>query len=228
MICCAIIPAGGVGKRFGGDLPKQFTDLNGLPMIIHTLKIFENTPEVHSIVLPVHSDWYRLTQELVEKYEITKVREIVIGGKIRQESVSNALHAKTAQESEIILVHEAVRPLATSGLVSRIIESAEDYSAAVPGIAINDVIKEKSGNGTIVKTLDRTKLCRVQAPQGFWTELILTAYKKANDVSYIGPDSASLLEFIGYKVQVIDGEDSNIKIMTPLDIKVAEMILAGN
>lgn len=228
MICSAIIPAGGVGKRLGGDLPKQFTELNGVPMIVHTLKIFENTPGVESIVIPVHSDWYRLTHELVEKNNISKVREIVIGGKTRQESVANALHTKTAQESEIVLVHEAVRPLASTELVGRVIESAEEYGAVVPGIATNDVIKERTGNGAVVRTFEKSKLCRIQAPQGFWTDLILTAYRKANEVGYVGPDSASLLEFIGYKVQVIDGEDANIKIMTPLDRKFAEMVLNGN
>lgn len=227
MNCTAIIPAGGKGKRFGSDMPKQFIELNGLPIIVHTLKLFQEIEEVNSIVVPVHSDFFKLMQELAAEHGITKAREIVIGGNKRQESVYNALQTKSVEDADIVLVHDAVRPLVSAKLVKNIIEAADEYGAAVPAVELPHVLKERTSTGSIVKTIDKNKLCSVQTPQGFWQELIVTAYKKANEVGYIGPDSSSLLEFIGYKVQAIEGEESNIKIITPLDTKVAEMIMNG-
>jgi 2-C-methyl-D-erythritol 4-phosphate cytidylyltransferase len=221
----AIIPAGGIGKRFGSDMPKQFTELNGLPIIIHTLKIFENTPSVTNIVIPVHNKWASMTKDLIIKNGIKKVKEIVIGGKERQDSVYNALHTKSVEGSDIVLVHDAVRPLTSVKLVEKIIAEAEEFGAVVPGIMPEDTIKMKTAAGGIVKTLDRKKLARIQTPQGFWQDLLITAYKKAYEANFIGTDSSALVEFIGYKVQLVGGEDRNLKITTPLDIKVAEMLL---
>lgn len=221
-----IVPAGGIGKRFGGDLPKQFTDLKGTPIIIHTLRIFQNTPEVDSIVIPVHSDHFARMKKLMEEYDdISKVKEIVIGGSKRQESVINALHTKEASDADIILVHDAVRPLTSIALVQKVISETEEIGAVIPGIRPNDTLKEISGAGSIVKTIDRARICLVQTPQGYWQELINNAYKSASEAGFEGTDSSSLVEFIGYKVQVIDGEQSNMKITTKLDLKVAEMLL---
>jgi 2-C-methyl-D-erythritol 4-phosphate cytidylyltransferase len=225
MKCTVIIPAGGLGKRYGGDIPKQFTDLKGIPVLIHTLRVFEHTPEIDNIIVPVPSEFYNLAKELIQKHSIAKPTHLILAGKKKQESVYNALNTQIVADSDIVLVHDAVRPLVSVGLVQRIIEAADEFGAAVPGIVVEDIIKEKTANGSIVRTLDHTKLNRIQSPQGFWQELIVNAYKQASQSGYIGPDSASLLEFIGYKVQIIDGEEHNIQIKTPLDTRVAEMLL---
>ncbi len=225
MRCTVVIPAGGLSKGFGTDKPKQFIDLAGKPMIAHSLIKFQNNKKVDSIIVPVHSEWYSFTKELIEAYNITKVAEIVIAGKKRQESIYNALLTETVKNSDIILIHDATRPLVTDDLINKIIESADEYGAAIPAVDIREVIKEKSQNKAVVKTLDPSKLCIIQTPQGYWQELIVTAYKKANEVGFEGQDSSQLLEFIGYKVQVIDGNPHNIPINNPIDIIIAEQLI---
>lgn len=228
MSCCVIIPAGGVGKRFGSNIPKQFIEIAGVPVLIHTLNIFDNIDEVDSIVVSVHSEWYTFTKDLLAKYNIKKVKELVVGGLERQDSVSNALHTKTAADSDIILVHDAVRPFCTPKLVRKIIDTVEETGAAIPAVKPKETIKEISYKGEVVKTIDRTKLSMVQTPQGYWYDILLNAFNSATKAAFVGPDSASLVEFIGYKVTVVDGEDSNIKITTPFDFRIGEIIFEEN
>ena len=170
-----IIPAGGKGTRFGGDLPKQYSELAGEPIIVRTIKVFQETDEVDTIVLSVHSDYYNHMNELVEKYNLDKVKEIAIGGDERQNSVTNALHTKSVENADIVLVHDAVRPLLTTDLVSRVIEETEEFGAVIPGREPQETIKERNSSGRIIKTYDRSKLASVQTPQGFWQELILSS-----------------------------------------------------
>lgn len=219
-----IIPAGGVGKRFGSDRPKQFVDFAGVPLIVHTIKLFDSIDEADSIVIPVHSEWYTYTKELVAKYELTKVKDIIIGGIERQDSVHNALHTKSVEDADIILVHDAVRPFCTPALVRKIIETADETGAAIPIIAPKETVKEISKKSMVVKTLDRSKLALIQTPQGYWNDIIRNAYDNARKAGFVGSDSASLVEFLGYKVTVVEGEDSNIKITTPFDYKVGQLI----
>lgn len=225
MKCSVIIPAGGLGRRFGGALPKQYIELEGKPILIHTISMFEEMEEVENIVVSVHTEWYTRTSEMIKYYGLTKVAELVIGGLERQDSVNNALHTKTIENSEIVLVHDAVRPFVTKDLVRKVIEAADETGAVIPVIRAKDTIKEVTARGIVVKTIDRSKLVMVQTPQGFWTDILRNAYDKAKAASYLGSDSAQLLEFIGYKVTTIDGDDENLKITTPFDLKVGAMIL---
>ncbi len=220
-----IIPAGGLGKRIGGNLPKQFIEIGGVPIMARTAGIFQEMDEIDSIVISVHSEWYTYTKEMIAKYGLTKVREVVVGGKDRQDSVANALITNTVKESELVLTHDAVRPFVTRELIKALVESAEEYGAVIPVTKPTDTIKEVSNRGTINKTLDRSKLCMVQTPQAFWTDIIINAYQKASSASYRATDCAGLVEFIGYKVFSIPGEETNIKISTPLDLKIAEFML---
>ncbi len=225
MKCVVIIPAGGVGKRFGSDLPKQFIEIDSVPVIIHTLRIFEEINDVEAVILSVHSEWFTYTKELIQKYNITKVAEIVIGGLERQDSVNHALRTKSVEEAEIVLVHDAVRPFVTRELVQKVIDTAEEVGAVIPAVRPNETIKEVTHKNMVVKTIDRSKLYLAQTPQGFWQDIIMNAYTQAANASFMGTDSASLVEFIGYKVTVIDGEDTNIKITNQLDLKIGEMII---
>lgn len=217
-----IIPAGGVGNRFGANKPKQFTDLAGIPIIVHTLKQFWICD---NIIIASHPDWIEHLQELIYQYSIPNVKAIVKGGATRQESVYNALCHEIAEESEVIMVHDAVRPFASKELIQSIMLSAIEYGAAIPGLNPKDTIKKVSSEKLIMQTIDRSTLQMVQTPQGFRQSIIKKAYKNAKDKNIEGTDSASLVELIGQPVKVIEGEESNIKITTPLDSVLADYII---
>ena len=220
-----VIPAGGLGKRFGGNIPKQYLEFVGKPILMHTIGLFERMENIDSIVVSVHTEWYTRTNEMIKQYGFKKVSELVIGGVERQDSVNNALHTNAVEESDVVLVHDAVRPLVTPNLINKVIEVAEEFGAAIPYIRPKDTIKEITAREIVVRTIDRSKLVMVQTPQGFWPDILKNAYEKAKATNYLGTDSAQLLEFIGYKVAVVPGEDENIKITTPLDIRIASMIM---
>ncbi len=220
-----IIPAAGVGSRFGADIPKQFIEIDGAPVIVHTIRIFEMCPEVEHVVLPVHEEYINKMREMAIKYKLTKVREIIEGGETRQHSVLNGLETASAESSDIVLIHDAVRPLATPALVKKIIEQTEEFGAVIPALSPKETIKEVTKQGTVLKTMRREYLKMVQTPQGFWQELIYNAYVNATKAGFIGTDSASLVEFMSYKVQVIDGDDNNLKITTPMDRHIAEVLI---
>jgi len=220
-----IIPAAGLGKRIGSEKPKQYFEINGVPILIKTIKIFDEIDSVESIVIPVHSEWFSYTKELIEKFDCKKVKEITIGGTERQDSVFAGLHLKPVQESEIVLIHDAVRPFATPKLIQDLINAAEDYGAAIPAIQPKDTVKEKSNKGFVAKTLDREKLIMIQTPQAFWTNVAINAYEKAQVAGYRGTDSSALVEFVGYKVYIVEGEETNFKITTPTDLEYAKLML---
>lgn len=225
MKCNVIIPAAGTGKRFGASLPKQFVELGGIPIIIRTIKAFEKVDEVEGIVVSVHNEWYKHLQELLEKYDVKKVKEITIGGIRRQDSVANAIFTKSVEDSDVVLVHDAVRPFVSPELIKRVIETADEDGAVIPVIKSKDTIKEISAKGVIKKTFDRSKLGLVQTPQGYWLDVLQNAFQKAQIAGFQGTDSSSLVEFNGYNVSAIEGDDSNIKITTPYDFKMGELIL---
>lgn len=225
MKTAVVIPAGGTGERFGSELPKQFVELQGKPLIVRTIEIFEKIEEIESIVIAVHSEWFTYTKELISKYKLQKVKDVVVGGKERQDSIYNALHSKYIEDSEIVLIHDAVRPFLSEKLVHKIIESAEENGAVVLGSTPKDPVKEINAKAQVVKTLQRNHLTITQTPQAFWTDIIVNAFEKAREVNYTGSDSSQLVEFNGFKVTVIEGEDQNIKITTPFDFKLAELIM---
>jgi len=225
MKASVIIPAAGLGTRFNSEKPKQFLEIDNIPIIIKTIKLFDRIDDVESIVIPVHNEWFTYTKELIKRYDCHKVKEITIGGKKRQDSVFNGLHLKPVRDSEIVLIHDAVRPFASQFLIQNIIDAAEDYGAAIPAIAPNDTIKERSNKGFVVKTMDRSKLAIVQTPQGYWTNVVTDAYEKGLQAGYEGTDSASFLEFIGYKVYIVEGENSNFKITHPDDYYYANSLI---
>lgn len=227
MSVTAVISAGGVGNRFGDNTPKQFLELGGKPIIIRTLEIFEGIDEIENIVVAVNSEWFSKLNELIKEYNITKVKEVVIGGKTRQASVYNAIRTNTAKESETILIHDAVRPLVSRELILKLIEEVEEYGAVIPTIKVKDTIKSVTKGGNAIKTLERDSLYAAQTPQIFWTDILSASFDNAmKNKSEVSDDSA-LVELSGYKVRILDGEETNIKITTQLDLKFAEIILAS-
>lgn len=219
MKCVVIIPAAGIGTRFGGQLPKQFSDYDSIPILIHTLKLFERVDEVANVIVAITPSWEDYTKDMISIHSLLKVNKIIEGGKERQDSVFNALNSLNTNEYDIVIIHDAVRPFASSELVRKIINTAGEYGAVVPALTPKETIKQIDDKGMVQRTLDRNTLCAVQTPQGFRSEIINSAYKKAIDNNFYATDDAALVEYAGFPVKVIEGEETNIKITTKFDIQ---------
>lgn len=219
----AIIVAGGSGTRFGGKTPKQFLEILGKPLIIHTLERFEKCLDINQIVLVLPTAQTSNFLQIINKYCIRKLAKIVAGGKTRAESVLNGLKAVQANNADIIAVHDGARPLVTSEEISACISKANETGSAILVTAVTDTIKEIK-NGIIVQTIDRNQLKRAQTPQCFRYEILKCAFEKA-DLSETATDESYLVEKLGIEVSVVEGSPKNIKITTQEDLKLAESLL---
>ncbi len=226
--CTVIVPAAGQGKRFGNIIPKQFLELNNIPIIIRTLMIFDKIDEVNNAVISIDFSQRKFLQKLLKKYDIKTNITLVKGGEERQDSIYNAINSKPIKNSDLILVHDAVRPLASVRLIKKIISSSQKYGVSIPGLPPNDTIKVVNSKGFVDRTLIRNELRKIQTPQGFKKEIFLEIYKQMKPKKMIVTDDASLAEQLGYKVKIINGEEKNIKITTRLDLLLAENILKNN
>lgn len=225
MRCTVIIPAAGSGTRFGSALPKQFVSLLGVPILVRTLQAIEQTSAVQNIVLAASPDFHSFIADLAQEYGITKIAAIIEGGKERQDSIFNALQTSICADSNVVLVHDAVRPFITSDFVESIIEAAWEHGAVVPGLVPKETIKECTEEGLVVATHERSRLRAIQTPQGFRREVLVSAYHKARQHGFLGTDDASVVECAGFPVHVVAGREENIKITTPLDFRWAEFLL---
>jgi 2-C-methyl-D-erythritol 4-phosphate cytidylyltransferase len=224
MSICAVIPAGGAGRRFASTVPKQFVKLDGVPIIIHTLNVFDRCRSIDRIVLASHALWIEELKNLIEKYNIKKVHDIIPGGEERYISVLNALSSAAALNSDYIMVHDAVRPFASDDLITRTAEACSESGAAIPALPPKETLKEVSED-RVVKTLRRCDIVSVQTPQAFRRDILVKAYEDLPEDKSNITDDASLVERAGYEVRVIRGEERNIKITTKFDIEIAEMFL---
>jgi 2-C-methyl-D-erythritol 4-phosphate cytidylyltransferase len=201
----AIISAGGAGKRLKAYVAKQYLLLNRVPILVHTLKIFQKLKAIDDIILVLPpDDLVSVRQELIDKYELTKVTSIVAGGKERQDSVRNGLAAIDGK-CELILVHDAVRPFVTEKVIRRVAAAAKATGAASLGVKAKDTIKETGKNDIVTVTIPRHNLWLTQTPQAFKLDILKKAYKKAYDEKFYGTDDASLVERMGIKVKMIAG-----------------------
>ncbi len=226
MSVAVIIPAAGSGRRFGGTLPKQYIELAGMPVLAHTLLAFQKAASVDTIVVAAHPDFVDRIWEIADTCGISKLGACVEGGAERQHSIVNALLVESVRACDIVLVHDAVRPFVDEPFISSIVDAARRYGAAVPGLVPKETIKEVDAGHTVVRTHDRPMLRAVQTPQGFRRELLDTAYRQAIDAGFLGTDDASVVEYAGYPVHVAEGRGENIKITTPVDMKLAELLIA--
>jgi 2-C-methyl-D-erythritol 4-phosphate cytidylyltransferase/2-C-methyl-D-erythritol 2,4-cyclodiphosphate synthase len=221
----AIILAGGAGKRLKAKSAKQYVLLAELPVLVHTLKVFQRASGIDEVILAVpENDIDFVRQGLIKKYNLTKITNIVAGGAERQDSVRNAL-AAVNEECDIVVVHDGVRPFVTEKMIREVIASAEIRKAAVIGVPAKDTIKETEDNGVVLKTMPRQNLWLTQTPQAFHLDILRKAYETACRDNYYGTDDASLVERIGIKVQMVTGAYDNIKITTPEDLIMAEALL---
>jgi 2-C-methyl-D-erythritol 4-phosphate cytidylyltransferase len=221
----AIIVAAGEGKRFGGDIPKQFLEIAGKPLIVHTLLQFEDCPNIDEIILVLSSGYTEHFQVIAVKYNLRKLTKIIAGGKTRAESVSNALKAINSETAEIIVVHDGARPLVTVEEISATIQKARETGAACLVAAVTDTIKEITGD-KILQTIDRSRLRRALTPQCFRYEILRRAFEESNSLA-TATDESFLVEKIGVTVSLVEGAARNIKITHPEDFAIAESLLKG-
>jgi 2-C-methyl-D-erythritol 4-phosphate cytidylyltransferase len=221
----AIIPAGGAGRRIGGDVPKQFLPLAGIPMLVHTLRAFQRSPLIDEIFLVVpEADIPVVSRDIVDKYGLSKVTSVLAGGAERQDSVGNAL-LQVREDHGIVLVHDGVRPFVTGEIIRRAVAAAGEHGAAAVGLPVRDTVKAVSAAGVVVKTVDREGLWLTQTPQAFHRQLICAAYEKAARDRFSGTDDCSLVERMGVSVGMVPGDHDNIKITTPEDLALGAIII---
>jgi len=218
----AVIVAAGKGKRMAADVSKQYIMLNGKPVVAHTLSVFDEQPDIEEIVLVVGSqDIENVKRDIVEPYVYNKPVVVVAGGVERQNSVYNGLKAIEAHTSDVVVIHDGVRPLVTGQMIRDSIETARTYGAAVVGVPVKDTVKRVDNDGFVVSTLLREELWVVQTPQTFQYGLIREAHEKALRDGFQGTDDAALVERLGCSVKMIKGCYSNIKITTHEDLILA-------
>ena len=209
----------------GASINKQFIPLSGRPILAHTLSLFEESEYVAEVVVVGSQEDLQAIHELVREQGLKKITSIILGGKERQESVFTGVKALSATIQRVA-VHDGARPLLTLESLNRFFEEAEKFSAAIMAIPVKDTIKRVDRFGKVLETPSRETLRAVQTPQVFDRELLEKAHQKAAAAGYLATDDASLIEWLGYPVQTLDGSPENIKITTPEDLGFAESILA--
>lgn len=218
----AVVVAGGAGNRMGAGFPKQFLPLGGRPILDRALVSPARAASVDGIVLVLPPG---LPPELMESYCLfPKVLDVVEGGAQRQDSVRNGL-AALPPDVDVVLVHDGVRPFASPELFDRCAALAREKGAAVPVVPVRDTVKEWDAGGGTLSTRDRSALLRAQTPQAFRVDVLREAYRAAVEKGILGTDDAFLAESAGIPVAMLDGEDRNIKITTPDDLRMAEGLL---
>lgn len=211
----------------GGSVPKQFLSLGGEPLVVHSLRILQAADTVGEIILAVPAaDLDYCANELVKRQGFSKVTKVVAGGIERQDSVRHALgHVK--EETEIVLVHDAVRPFLTGHMVNNVLAMAEKHGAAIIALPMRDTVKEVDPDHVIRRTVDRRPLWLAQTPQAFRREWLQEAHRKAHAEGVHATDDAYLVEWLGHSVMVVEGSGENIKVTRPEDMVIGEAILAS-
>jgi 2-C-methyl-D-erythritol 4-phosphate cytidylyltransferase len=222
-----ILPAAGLGTRMAGPQPKQFLELNGIPILIHSLRAFASVERVKGIYVAVRNTEMERVQAQIAEYGAERVH-VVEGGDNRQESVSHALAALPATDEDVVLVHDAVRPLIDAATIDRTIDAVIEHGAAIVGLPAVDTIKqvERTAHGALItSTIPREFVVLAQTPQGFRYGLLKKAFAEATADGFVGTDEASVVERAGLPVAVVHGSQVNLKITQPGDLELAEFYL---
>ena len=234
-----IIPAAGLGTRMGGltagakparvtATSKQFTEIGGTPILIHTLRKFEAVPQVTEIVLALRGDDAASFKSRLQREGLQKTITVVEGGERRQQSVANGLAKIDAAPDDVVLVHDAVRPFVDAEIIGNVIQAAMRHGAAIAALPAVDTVKQvdRTADGAVViSTLPRARVVMAQTPQGFRYDVLKKAFDDAQADGFQGTDEASLVERTGHQVAVVMGSAQNIKITTPADLELAEFLL---
>jgi 2-C-methyl-D-erythritol 4-phosphate cytidylyltransferase len=226
----AIVPAAGLGTRMGAEQPKQFLELDGLPLIIFTLRRLASCPAITDFFISTRAEDVMSLQDKVAKAALGRPARVVHGGDTRQQSVANAL-AQVDPSTEIVLVHDAVRPFVTREQIERVIAEARARGAAILGLPAIDTIKEvkraslPADIALISATIPRERIVLAQTPQAFSCALLRDAFRKAQKDDFTASDEAALVERFGHDVFVVVGSERNIKITRPSDMDLARFYL---
>jgi 2-C-methyl-D-erythritol 4-phosphate cytidylyltransferase len=226
----AIVPAAGLGTRMGADQPKQFLELDGVPLIIFTLRRLASSTAITDFLISTRAEDVMSLQDKVAKAQLGRPARVVHGGDTRQQSVANAL-AQVDPSTEIVLVHDAVRPFVTREQIERLIAEARGRGAAILGLPAIDTIKEvkrarlPEDMALISATIPRERIVMAQTPQAFSYQLLRDAFRKAQEDGVTASDEAALVERFGHDVFVVQGSERNIKITRPSDMELARFYL---
>ena len=218
--CAAVIVAAGSASRMGG-IDKVMAELKGEPMIVRTVRAFQQCDAIREIVIVTREDLIRPISSLCSKMD--KVKAVVAGGKSRQESVWLGLNS-LSKDVKLAAIHDGARPLVSQAVIDRTVRAAHSYGAAAPAIPVKDTIKAVK-SGLVMATPDRDSLRAVQTPQVFDFDLLRGALKKASEEGAAVTDDCSAVELMGMSVKLVEGEERNLKVTTPLDLKIAALFL---
>lgn len=222
----AIIVAGGSGTRFGAELPKQFLELDGRPVLMRTIETFsEPGSGALEVIVTLPQGQMELWKRLCDKYTFAAHHRVVAGGETRWHSVKNALDSIVdTDDVDVIAVHDGVRPLVTAALIDRVMETARREGAAIPVVMLNDSVRQVEGDDS--HALDRSSLRAVQTPQAFNARLLFEAYSHPYQPTFT--DDASVVEQHGHPISLVEGDPQNLKITRPMDLALAEYLLTCN
>lgn len=222
-----IIAAAGKGTRLGASIPKQYLKIGGEPILLKTLRAFENMEEIDHIFVVTNSEYMDYCEKIAKDNHISKIEGIVAGGAHRQDSVYNALREVNEKCSGAVhvLIHDGARPFVSSETIRNVIKGADETGAAVACVAMKNSVRRTEGDGS--RSVDRSNYFSVQTPQGFRKSILTDAYEKAIRDGFYGTDDASLAERAGYRVEVVDGDYKNIKITTKEDLPMENRVGTG-
>ncbi|MEE1048677.1 MAG: 2-C-methyl-D-erythritol 4-phosphate cytidylyltransferase [Clostridia bacterium] len=218
----AIIAAAGSGTRMKSDVAKQFIEIGGMPVLARTLSVFENASEIDEIIIATRECDIDGVWAIAKEYKTEKVTVVICGGATRQETISKALEAVSGEK---VLIHDGARPFIKAEQINAVAEALSESEAAALGIPVTDTIKTVK-DGYITGTIDRTNLVSIQTPQGFKTNIIKKAHKRAAEMGVAVTDDCALCEEMGIKIKVIQGSQTNIKLTTQGDLAIADGIIA--
>jgi len=221
-----IVPAAGVGIRMGANRPKQFLEVNGIPILALTLRTLQNCDAVDRIIVVVpKDDLERCRKDVVEHFRLGKVMEVIPGGERRQDSVRLGLDA-AGEDFGLVVIHDGVRPLVEGKLLEKVVLVATEHGAAVAGLQARETVKEADETGVVVRTLDRSGIWLIQTPQAFSFAIIREAHERAQREGWPeATDDAALVERLGVPVKIVRGSERNIKVTTPLDLDMVRFLL---
>ncbi len=219
-----VVAAGGTGKRFGGRTPKQFLKIKKKTILEYSVRAFTRVGDIQDVVVVAPKELVKRAEKVIATIPFKGTKTVVAGGRERQDSVWIGLHAFSVQP-DIVLVHDAARPLIEPVIIRKVIAALRDYPAAVVGVKVKDTVKVEGQSGFFTGTLDRRSLWTVQTPQGFHFRVLLDAHRKANEESFLGTDEASLVERLSVPVKIVEGDKRNVKVTTRDDLRlIAEWI----
>jgi len=219
----AIIAAAGIGSRMQAGRAKQLIELGGVPLLVHTLRRFEDCSAVDNVILVLQPSLTAEVLALASRHNFTKISRVVAGGAERQDSVYRGLQVITPETAGVVAIHDAARPFVRPDEIRTVIELAASKGAALLAVPATDTIKQVR-SGRVQRTLDRKGIYHAQTPQAFQYSIIREAYDRAFEDGFVGTDDSQLVERIGHRVSVVEGSYTNIKITRPFDLRLAEAI----